>query len=226
MKCASVAVVLCLASFSYADLVARWKGDDSRDSLGRNRLSFVGDAKANHGRFEFAGSPSDVAFVPDSPEFAITGSISISCWVCPRAFASPFATSPQSQIVFRGDDRGGSDPYHLTLSRDGCYTFSVDGGISSICTLGAPARLNEWVHLLGTLDATTGEMQLFVNSRPIARAKTDVRPTGALDRRYHPGIGIGNTQFPQGGHHQQPFDGFIRDVRIYNSVVSQRTASK
>jgi hypothetical protein len=207
------------------DLVAWWKGSDIRDAMGRNRITFLGGTVSNRGAFEFSGSLADAAWAPDAAEFAITGSLSVSCRVYPRAYASPFATSPQSQIVFRGDDRSGHDPYHITLSRDGFYSFSIDGG-SATCTVYAPARLNKWVHLLGVFDVPAGSLRLYVDGRLVDEEKTAVRPIGQLDALYHPGVSIGNTQFPQGGRHSQPFDGLIRDVRIYNSAVTPRQAMR
>lgn len=172
---------------------------------------------------DFQGELNGGAFAPDGPEFALTHSLSVSCWVYPRAYAHPFATSPQSQIVFRGDDRSGLDPYQLTLSRTGYFAFGVEGA-GGLCVLHYPAKLNTWAHVLGTLDDATGKIRLYINGKLAAETTTNVRPLGGLDPNQHPGIGIGNTQFPQGGRHRQPFDGMIRDVRIYDEAVSPRTA--
>jgi len=208
-----------------ADLVARWKGNDFRDALGRYRLQYQDGTATKGNAIDFQGDLNGGAFTADGPEFVLTRSLSVSCWVYPRAFSHPLATSPQAQIVFRGDDRSGLDPYHLTLSRTGYYAFGVAGpGETSV--LHAPAKLNAWAHLLGTLDDATGEMRLYVNGKLAAELTTNVRPLGPLDPNYRPGIAIGNTQFPQGGRHRQPFDGMIRDVRIYNEAVSPRTAMR
>jgi len=174
---------------------------------------------------DFGGELGTGASTPDSPVFALTHSLSISCWAHPRAYSNPLATSPQSQIVFRGDDRSGLDPYQLTLSRSGYFAFGVSS-LGEMTVLHTPAKLNSWVHLLGTLDDATGEMRLYVNGKLLAETKTTVRPFGALDPGYHPGIGIGNTQFPQGGVHRQPFDGLVRDIRIYDEAVSPRIAMR
>ncbi len=208
-----------------AELVARWKGNDFRDSLGKYRLQFQDGTSTKGNAIDFQGDLNGGAFTPDGPEFALTNSLSVSCWVYPRAYSHPFATSPQAQIVFRGDDRSGLDPYHLTLSRTGYYAFGV-AGPDDAGVLHAPAKLNTWAHLLGTLDDATGKLRLYINGKLAAETTTAVRPLGGLDPNYRPGIAIGNTQFPQGGRHRQPFDGMIRDVRIYNEAVSPRTAMR
>lgn len=208
-----------------ADLVAHWKGRDFRDALGKYRLHFQDGAQAKGGALDFQGELNGGAFTPDGPEFVLTRSLSISCWVYPRAYAHPFATSPQAQIVFRGDDRSGRDPYHLTLSRTGFYALGI-GGEHESSVLHSPAKLNTWAHLLGTLDGATGKMRLYINGKLAAETITHVRPLAGLDPAYNPGISIGNTQFPQGGGHRQPFDGMIKDVRIYNEAVSPKTAMR
>jgi hypothetical protein len=175
------------------------------------------------GKFVFSGAGTEVAYTPDAPEFRLSGSFSLSCWVYPRAFASPFATSPQAQIMFRGDDRGGLDPYQLIIARNGRFVFAIQSK-DSICAVSGDARLNRWTHLLATLDAKNGKMRLYLNGKLAEETITSVRPLTELDARYHPGVSLGNTQFPQGGVHRQPFDGFIRDARIYDEVVDQGVA--
>ena len=216
---------VCMCASANADLVAQWKGVDSRDSVGRSRLALFGDAKSTAKGFDFSGQLDDVAFTPDSPELAITGSLSVSCWVYPRAFASPFATAPGSQIVFRGDDQGGLDPYRLVLSRAGQFAFAIENhqGTAAIHTT---ATLRKWTHLLGTFDRDKGMLRMYVDGRMVGETATSVVPHGPLNPAYHPGVSIGNTQFPQGGRHRQPFDGLIRDVRIYSEVVSPKTAMR
>ena len=217
-----VAFVACLGR---ADLIAQWKGNDFRDALGKYRLHFQESTAVKGNAIDMQGGLIGGAFAPDGPEFVLTNSLSVSCWVYPRAYAHPYATSPQSQIVFRGDDRSGMDPYQLTLSRSGYYAFGISGE-HEITVLHSPAKLNTWAHVLGTLDGKTGLMRLYINGKLMRETTTHVRPLGGLDPAYHPGIGIGNTQFPQGGVHRQPLDGLIRDVRIYNEAVSPKTAMR
>lgn len=126
--------------------------------------------------------------------------------------------------MFRGDDRSAMDPYQISLARNGRFVFAIQSASES-CALSADARLNTWTHLLGTLDATTGNMQFFVNGKLVEKTTTKVRPLIALDPRYHPGFSIGNTQNPAGPH-RQPFDGIIRDARIYDAAVTPRQAMR
>ncbi|MDQ2986896.1 MAG: hypothetical protein M3R13_09280 [Armatimonadota bacterium] len=225
MRVSIVFALVLLSAFVRADLVAQWKGNDIRDSVGRSRLALFGGAKNTDRAFDFSGQPEEVAFTPDSPELAITGSLSISCWVYPRAFVSPFATSPGSQIVFRGDDQSGLDPYRICLSRAGHFAFAIENH-EGTAALHAQAVLRKWTHLLGTFDSKLRILRFYVDGRLAGETGTGIVPLGPLNAGYHPGVSIGNTQFPQGGVHRQPFDGLIRDVRIYNDVVSPRTARR
>jgi hypothetical protein len=213
----------CAAS---ADLIARWKGADFRDAVGRHRLSFSGGATSDKKALEFTGAVDGVAYTPDAPEFRLTESLSISCWVYPRALTSPFATSPAAQIMFRGDDRSGLDPYHLTIARNGRFIFAIASAENNVCAVSATAKLFTWSHLLGTLDDNTGKMRLYVNGKLEEETVTEIRPLAELHPDYNPGFSIGNTQFPAGGMHRQPFDGFIRDARVYNEAVTPRTAMR
>lgn len=222
----SIAILAVLLTCACrAELVARWKGNDFRDVLGKYRLQFQDGTSTKGNAIDFQGDLNGGAFTPDGPEFVLTRSLSVSCWIYPRAYSHPFATSPQAQIIFRGDDRSGLDPYQLTLSRSGYFAFGVSSA-ADICALHVPAKLNTWTHLLGTLDDARGKMRMYVNGKLAAETTTGVRPFGPLDPNYHPGIAIGNTQFPQGGTHRQPFDGMIRDVRIYDEAVSPKTAMR
>ena len=217
MKSATFAVGLA-ALVAQGNLVAHWEGKSGLDSLGRNNATLLGGAHITNGAFDFLGNIYEVAFIPDNGSLALTHNLSISCWVYAREFASPQATSPQSQIVFRGDDRCGLDPYDLLLMKSGHWQFKI-WNESDVCLIQAPAFLFEWTHLLATLDAELGVMRLYVNGELMAQTYTKITPMKSLEQSASPGISIGNVQFPSGPYHRQPFDGFIRDVRIYDAAI-------
>lgn len=218
MKGAATLTIIAAAAFANGGLVAHWTGQSERDALGRNDAVLLSGARINSSAFEFPGNLEAVAFVPDNGSLALTQNISISCWVYPREYAHEQATSAQSQILFRGDDRNGLDPFDLLLLKSGHWQFKI-WSENDVCAIQAPAALFEWTHLLAVLDAQLGIMRLYVNGELLAQSFTPIRPFKTLDAGCSPGISIGNVQFPSGKRHMQPFNGFIRDVRLYDSVL-------
>ena len=64
----------------------------------------------NQTAMNFNGTNQSVQ-IPDSPAFALTSSLTLEAYV-----NTQFLSPPQSDgnIIFRGDDRPGLDPYRLT----------------------------------------------------------------------------------------------------------------
>src|SRR5688572_11889913 len=71
--------------------------------------------------YAFAGPKSGVHFGDLSP-LKLTDSMTVSLWINPRSYVND---GPGAQILFRGDDRNGVDPYNLVLHGDGTINFSV-----------------------------------------------------------------------------------------------------
>lgn len=154
---------------------------------------------------DFAGD-QQYLFVPDDELFQLTGSLTVEAYVEVHAYPG-FA----SQIVFRGDDRGGFDPWFLRLADSGRLQFVVtdDRNESALVESPEPLPLNRWMHVAGTLDDATGQLRLYVDCVQVAATKTAVRAAGVLGGA-QPGIGIGNLAY--GGN--QGFRGSIDEVRI------------
>jgi hypothetical protein len=70
---------------------------------------------------------------------------------------------------------------------------------------------NQWFHVAGTLDDATGNMKLYVNGNLVASTTTSIRPLGALDPAYSPGLSIGCDDTGQYGEH---FNGWLDEVRL------------
>jgi hypothetical protein len=155
---------------------------------------------------EFDGGEHQRVFVPDDEAFELTGGLTLEAYV--KVERRPgFA----SQIVFRGDARGGLDPWFLRLCDDGRVVFVVtnDRNEASEVKSPDPLPLQTWLHVAGTLDDATGEQLLFVDGMEVARTRTAIRPFAVLGGEA-PGIGIGNLAY--GGN--QGFCGAIDEVRI------------
>lgn len=204
-------------------LVAAWVPNAAvrctNPSLHGRMIGGVGFVTGPEGRpaFNFGGLDGVIA-IPDAPDAWLSQSVTVTAWVWVRDF-TPHGSSPAGQIFFRGDDRCGYDPYHLTMLGDGRFEFGIDGESGDRTGVAAFAKREQWIFLVGSFNAETGAISLLCNGILMARTFTTIRPFTALDKGWHPGLAIGNTQFPQGGIHWQPFNGYIGEVRLYDTAI-------
>jgi hypothetical protein len=168
------------------------------------------------GRVFVMSSGRSGIMVADTPSLEITKSIGISCWVKLDSYPS-FA----SQLVFRGDDRTGLDPYTLVV-HDGRVFFGVQNEKDEGANVSAPIGLGVWTHVVGSLDDSRyGAMRLWVDGELKDATRTTIRPFAKLDPNAAPGLGIGNVQNDRGPHNQ-PLQGSLADVRIYDCPITPK----
>ncbi|HVT12640.1 MAG TPA: LamG domain-containing protein [Fimbriimonadaceae bacterium] len=153
--------------------------------------------------------------LPDYSGLRLTGSMTMSLWLNLRSYVN---SGPGAQILFRGDDRCGLDPYDLVIHSDGTIWFAVQDEQDHGYGVAGEIPLNRWTHVVATFDASTGQLKLWLNDELVAFGKTTRRPFQVLDNSYAPGIGIGNVQNDHGPHNQ-PLNGMIADLRLYDRVV-------
>lgn len=183
---------------------------DARVNPGASKVKFAGGYAYN-----FSGAKPGILF-GDDPRLRLGGSLSVSVWLFPRNYGS---VSPQAEIMFRGDDRTGLDPYFLVITSDGTINFAVSSEDGRAMGVQAELPLDRWTHVVGSMDDRTGELALWENGEKVACAHTSARPFVGLDPRFSPGIGIGNVQNDHGPHNQ-PFNGLLADLRLFDSVVT------
>jgi hypothetical protein len=90
-------------------------------------------------------------------------------------------------------------------------TFQIEDRNNNYAQLQYTVPYGQWLHVAGTLDGATGQMKLYVNANLVASTTTAVRPLGALDPAYSPGIGIGHDKTGQYG---EVFNGWLDEVRL------------
>jgi len=214
-----LAVLLAMAaspSFAQAPgLVSYWPADGNfLDVVGGNNGTPVGGVSFAPGEagsaFAFDGMSGRV-FVPDSPSLAISGSIAMSAWVLFNGIPDG---SFASQILFRGDDNNGLDPYYLAVNYQNYVAFHICNG-PLIAEITGPIPLGTWTFVAASLDNNTGIMQLYVNGEVVAFQRSGIRPFADLDPDANPGVGIGNVQ---SGNYSAYFNGSIDEVRLYNTA--------
>ena len=203
-----------------AGLVAWWTGDNTAsDSAGGNDSTLVNGAAYAAGQigsaFSFDGV-NDRVQVPDSESLKLSESLTIEGWV--KANSIPVA-GQQGEILFRGDDRGGLDPYSLSVQAHGMLRFEVSG-LTEAMSVYSLMPVGQFVHIVGTLDDATGVMRLYLNGVLMSQTVTTARPFGDLDPASNPGIGIGN----HGGYpttpHNFPFHGLIDELKVYERALT------
>ena len=120
-------------------------------------------------------------------------------------------------IMFRGDDRGGLDPYQLVIKPNGDLQFQINS-TTRVTAIQAPIPMGQFVHVAATLDDASGLMTLYENGAIAAQITTTVRPFGPLDPTQQPGVGIGNSNAPSS--YDVPFNGLIDELSVYNRALT------
>jgi hypothetical protein len=162
---------------------------------------------------------SDWIFVPDNHRLQLTRSLTLEAWVLVRDYQT---SAVGNFIVFRGDTRGGMDPYQLSVdSHTHELRFMVYGpGLpqgDSLEQLRTPFRwLNEAIHVAGVLNHKTGFMGLYVNGELLASKHTPVRSLGPLNPAEHAGLGLGGFY---DGRASFSLNGTLDEVRISNVAL-------
>ncbi len=148
----------------------------------------------------------------------MTGSFTIDAYVKVLSLAPTAQLG--GQILFRGDDRGGLDPYYLSVNSDGNIRFHIEDATGVAVNVEAPITVAAFVHVTASLDASSGAMRLYLDGVLVAQSTTAIRPFHDLDATTHPGIGIGNAQSQPVSSYHYPFHGLIDELKVYNSVVT------
>jgi hypothetical protein len=199
-------------------LVSWWTADTTAaDLTGRNNatLSNVTYAAGEDGQaFNFNGS-NGWAALGDPSSLAFTQSFSIEGWIKVNGLPTNYNFGT---IMFRGDDRGGLDPYTLVISPNGNLQFGIDNASNQGIGIQAPIATGQWVHVAATLDDATGLMTLYENGAVVAQTTTTIRPFGALDPTQQPGVGIGNSNALS--NYDVPFNGLIDELAVYNRALT------
>lgn len=207
-------------------LVGCWSGEGSTvDSVSGNAVPANSNLLYWPGIFgkAFLFNGRDTAILlPDPEALRLSHSLSISAWLSIWSVKNFLG----SEVIFRGDDRNGLDPYYLTINPASEGRAMVQFAIEQVpgpgdepgVFLSAPIPLRQWVHVAGVLDDATGWMRLYVDGKMAAAATVRMRPFHLLDPTQRPAVAIGNTNSPAGC--PEPFHGLIDELMVFNRALS------
>ena len=187
------------------------------DIMGPNTGRLRGGATYANGMvglgFRFDGIDDEIR-IPDDDSLKFTTSFTIEAWL--QVNSSPPPLQGHGQIFFRGDNRGGADPYYLSTIVGNKLRFHVESEVWG-ANLDTPIPLNQFLHVVATLDDATGLMTIYIDGAIAAQRTTSVRPFAELDPNQDPHVGIGN----HGGAVNQPFHGRIDELSVYDVALTQ-----
>lgn len=150
-----------------------------------------------------------LVYVQDHPQFRFA-TFTLEAWIYPEP------SFRDQLILFRGDQQDGRDPFFINL-RDRKLQFGITdrqfGGASLAYDL---PSLNDWYHIACAFDEMTRVASMYVNSRLVAQALTNVDPLLELDPASFPGLAMANAQDPS---YSRFFHGAIDEVRVSSRAL-------
>lgn len=201
--------------------VAHWMLDDGTgttavDSAGSNDGTLLNGPTWVAGQIgdalRFDGSNDRV----DVGTFDVTGSgLTLMVWF--NADALPDAVDPR--IVSKASSTAAADAWWqlsiLTSSGNRNIRLRTKAGGTTSTLVDSSTNLNtgEWYFAVGTYDAGTGDMKLYLNGVEVASQGHPVG--GAVDTSGSVPVAIGAN-----GSTEQFFDGILDDVRVYDRALS------
>lgn len=238
--------VLAQTSSINQGLIGYWQfeGDNLTDSI-RDR-----SGEGNHGQLNNSsivdlgrygkglgviGSPSSFASIdiqPGATLNSLTDQLTVSAWIYPDRCADFFSVVASRQLggevhpdqfyLGFGPDIDLSSPrcgeisfkWHLSTDGEDCQTNAFLCDINTIPSGQPGTNFNRWIHMAGTYDGSL--MRLYIDGEEIGQRAL----TGTINLDPSRPLTIGIEE--NGGGHvpENPFDGRIDEIRIYNRALA------
>jgi subtilisin-like proprotein convertase family protein len=201
-------------------IVGWWRGEgNANDSIYGNAGTAYGSGYTGSGEvgqafvfnYSFMGNRVQI---PDTANYALTNAFSIEGWF------KPTGTGHTGAILWRGDNRGGWDPYFFQMNNDSTLGFYIEDASNTSFGINtaSPLTANQWYHVAATLDGVTGKMSIYVNGALAAQTNTTMRPFGPLVSADDPCLGIGNVGTAI--WHDVALQGNLDEVSLYARALS------
>lgn len=212
----------------YPSLIGYWRMDEGsgqyvNDSSIYGNDGRRGDSAASEGSdpswvngihrqgLDFDGNDDYVFAGNDSSLLA--ESFTLSSWINLEEYRA------KNGIAMKGSPGQSEEITYMLGSADGngFVAFEASDGSDHVVIANTTFALNTWYHLVGTFDAGTNEMRLYIDGQ-LDEENTSV---GRLPAQHNGYLGIGNGIQDDGSpHNNWFFNGTIDDVRVYNRSLS------
>jgi hypothetical protein len=198
-------------------LVSWWRADgNAQDASGTNHGTMIGGGFVSGVRgqaFSFDGD--DRVAITDAQSLHLTPSMSIEGWIKIRDWPNnnDFGAA---MVVYRGDDRGGLDPFYVMVLNSGTLRFAINSADNQFAGVDASVVTNRFIHFAATLDDASGALRLYVDGTLAAETTTALRPAGDIGPPV--GLGIGNSQ--AGSGFRFGFNGLVDELKFYSRALT------
>ncbi|HLO99372.1 MAG TPA: LamG-like jellyroll fold domain-containing protein, partial [Fimbriimonas sp.] len=125
--------------------------------------------------------------IPDLQALQLDGSITMAGWFFLRSYVNE---GPGAQILFRGDDRIGLDPYYMAIHGDGRLYFAINSNDNRSASASGEIELGRWTRVVANYSTETKRINFWVNGEHVAATKTSLLPFKQLNTPDAPGVGI------------------------------------
>jgi hypothetical protein len=170
---------------------------------------FVADKFGDPGKDLSFDGIDDFVEIPNSPTINITGSLSISCWICPHTaemweswVCKVNTNGSKAQYRFGFGDTAPAS-FGLTIFNSGWYDYWINENV---------IHLKTWSHVLMIADQEKHVVNYYVNGK-LAGTIKGIKNFAASEDPLFIGHQRDDYNF---------FDGLIDEVRIYNRVLNRR----
>ena len=158
--------------------------------------------------------------VPDSSELNITGDITVAAWIKPAAF-------PQddfAHLVFKGANSPFNVQYLLAYDPSGRKPrFLVADDVMQLGNLcqaigDTDITANTWHHLVGTFDASTGDVKIYLDG--VLDGSVLASPCNVIAGTIPNAEDLGIGSNANDGITSSQLDGLMDEVRIYDAALT------
>ena len=206
-------------------------GEGNNGQLNNSSIAELG----RYGKgLDVTGSPSSFASIdiqPGASLNSLTDQLTVSAWIYPDRCADFFSVVASRQLggevhpdqfyLGFGPDIDLSSPrcgemsfkWHLSTDGEDCQTNAFLCDINTIPTGQPGTNVNRWIHMAGTYDGSL--MKLYIDGEEIGQRSL----TGNINLDPSRPLTVGIEE--NGGGHvpENPFDGRIDEIRIYNRAL-------
>jgi len=168
---------------------------------------WLGDTSEKNYALQFDGT-DDYVKIPSSPSLDIHGSLTLSAWVKNNG-------DNDGQIIWRGDNKGGRDPYELHVT-NGRMEFRIDAGKGTSYKVQSKEVLDNKGHFwTGVYDKKAGQIYLYKDG--VREGNSSIYEEIEYDTSSMWNM-IGTVDFGNWQH----FRGVIDEVRIWNTARTKK----